>query len=86
MHGHCLAASQVLCDALEASEIVQQVSLASKKILQKPLVFGTLGNSDAIEDYYQEITSNWDVPTGIWTGFLILVNCKTLQPPSGLTA
>ena len=41
-----------------ASEIVQQVPLASKKILQKPLVFGTLGNSDAIEDYYQEITSN----------------------------
>ena len=52
-------------DALQASEIVQQVTLASKKILQKPLVFGTLGNSDAMEDYYQEITSNWDMPTEI---------------------
>lgn len=45
--------------AENASQIVKQVSLSAKSFFpETPLVFGTLENSDAKQDYYQEVTSN----------------------------
>ena len=48
----------VFFPATEASQIIEQVSRSAKSFFpETPLVFGTLGNSDAKQDYYQEVTS-----------------------------
>ncbi|CAK9010461.1 unnamed protein product [Durusdinium trenchii] len=42
-----------------ASQIVANVSRAAKEAFEDlPVLFGTLGNSDSREDYYQELTDN----------------------------